>query len=314
MAAMHKRVWGRGDPVIALHPLGLESSGFGGFGKALAKRGMRTVAVDLPGFGRTPAPEGPLTPVTLAEPVIAMARRMKTKPAVLGISLGGRVALEAAMLDPDAFRSVTAIAPYVPWRRYRIFVEFARLLGPGLADWLPMERFWPQLKSLADTLVTNPYVRDDELAQAAARFVYFLSCPATRANFFAAARGLALDPAFGEDGFWTRLPELKIPVAFAWGEKDGLIWSSWAGEVREALPSAAHIVLPCASHVLNGPHHCCIAEAVADLLDGPLHAESTYARTARGRRAVGDATDIETIGCLVDGSREPAMAESRRAA
>ena len=72
--AMYKREWGEGEPVIALHPLGLESSGFAGFGKALARRGMRTIAVDLPGFGRTPAPDAPLSPAVLAAPVIAIDR------------------------------------------------------------------------------------------------------------------------------------------------------------------------------------------------------------------------------------------------
>ena len=35
---MFVREWGRGAPVIALHPLGLDSSGFEGFGNVLARR------------------------------------------------------------------------------------------------------------------------------------------------------------------------------------------------------------------------------------------------------------------------------------
>jgi hypothetical protein len=57
-----------------LHPLGLDSSGFEGFGRVLARRGLRTIAADLPGFGRTPAPDLPLRPDVLAQPVIELAR------------------------------------------------------------------------------------------------------------------------------------------------------------------------------------------------------------------------------------------------
>ncbi|MEW6271121.1 MAG: hypothetical protein AB1689_17705 [Thermodesulfobacteriota bacterium] len=62
---LYRREWGDGQPVIAMHPLGLESSAFEGFGRVLARHGMRTIAVDLPGFGRTPMPAGRLTPAVL---------------------------------------------------------------------------------------------------------------------------------------------------------------------------------------------------------------------------------------------------------
>ena len=71
---LHRREWGVGQPVIAMHPLGLDSSAFEGFGQLLARRGMRTIAVDLPGFGRSPVPDRPLTPAVLAESVIELAR------------------------------------------------------------------------------------------------------------------------------------------------------------------------------------------------------------------------------------------------
>ncbi|GAF94635.1 unnamed protein product, partial [marine sediment metagenome] len=142
---------------------------------------------------------------------------MREKPVVIGISLGGRVALEAALMAPETFHSVIAIAPYLPWRSYRMFLQCARLLRPSAAAWMPLERIWPQLRWLAETMETIPYVRDDELAQSAARFVYYVACPATRASFLNAARELALDPAFGEKGLWTRLPALSIPAAFVWG-------------------------------------------------------------------------------------------------
>jgi pimeloyl-[acyl-carrier protein] methyl ester esterase len=308
---VHKRQWGQGRPVIALHPLGLESSGFAGFGKVLAKRGIRTTALDLPGFGQSPAPPNvALKPALLAEPVIARARAMREKPVVIGISLGGRVALEAALTAPETFHSVIAIAPYMPWRRHRIVLQSARLLRPGAAAWMPLERIWPQLRWLADTIEKIPYIRDDELAQSAARFVYYAACPATRASFLNAARELALDPAFGEEGLWTRLPTLPIPAAFVWGERDGLVSSKLADSVRETLPTATQVLVPCASHFLNGPHHRCIADGVARLLEGPLRPGVTRPGRSRRRRAIGA---MPTAPCFLEESENDPVPAVRRA-
>jgi pimeloyl-ACP methyl ester carboxylesterase len=301
--AMYKREWGEGRPVIALHPLGLESSGFAGFGKVLAKRGRRTIAVDLPGFGRTPAPDVPLTPAVLAEPVIALARAMKVRPVLIGISLGGRVALEAALTAPDAFRSVVAIAPYLPWLRFRWLLSAGYLLSPQAAAWIPLERIWPLLRWLAGVLETTPGLRDDELAQAGARLVYYLACPATRASFLSAARELALEPALGESGLWTRLPDLAIPAAFAWGARDQLVTSRFSDRIAQVLPDAPQFLLPCLGHWLNGPHHRCLAEAVADLLDEPIGRGATSVLRTRTRQPV--RPRFETIACLLN---EPPIA------
>lgn len=302
--ALHQRQWGKGAPVIALHPLGLDSSGFAGVGRALARRGMRTIAVDLPGFGRTPAPEGRLSLDVLARPVIEIARSLETRPTVLGVSLGGRVALEAALLAPEAFRAVVPIAPYLPWRRFRPLLQGARVLSPDLAAWLPLERVWPALRRLADLLEHTPWLRDDDLAQAGARLVYYFACPATRRSFLSVARELALDRAFGENGFWTRLAKLEIPAAFVWAERDRLISLRFAHHVGATLPRARHHLLPCAGHVLNGPHHRCVAEAIAVLMED---IDSTESAGAEGpsvwgdRRRVGG-TWLVTQPCCAPGS------------
>jgi pimeloyl-ACP methyl ester carboxylesterase len=281
------RQWGKGVPVIALHPLGLESSGFAGVGRALARRGLRTIAVDLPGFGRTPAPDGPLGLDVLAKPVIEIARSLETPPILIGVSLGGRVALEAALMAPEAFRAVVPIAPYLPWLRFRFLLQGATLISPDLAAWLPLERIWPVLRCFADGLERTPWLRDDELAQAGVRFIYYLACPATRMSFLSVARELALDPAFGKKGFWTRLKRLEIPTAFVWGGQDQLISMGFAHRVARVCPQARQFLLPCAGHWLNGPHHRCVAEAIAGLAGGidTFDTASTDGASRRGADA-----------------------------
>jgi pimeloyl-ACP methyl ester carboxylesterase len=250
-----------------MHPLGLESSAFEGFGRALARRGMRTIAVDLPGFGQSPAPDAPLTPAAMATPVIALARELEVPPVVLGVSMGGRVALEAALTAPEAFRAVIPIAPYLPWLRFRLLLEAAWLIDPRMAGWIPLEKVWPALRWLARGFEAIPYLHDDQLAKAGARLVYYFACPATRTSFISAAREMALDPPYGPHGLWTRLPGLAVPAAFVWGERDGLVSLRFSGTVARTCPQARQLLLPCVAHWVNGPHHRCLAEAVAALVE-----------------------------------------------
>ena len=153
---LHYQEWGTGDPLIALAPLALESTAFAGMARVLSEQGVRTIAADLPGFGRTPAPDAPLTPARMAAPVVELARSLEKPPILLGMSLGGRVALEACLRRPRAFRGVVLIAPYLPWRRYRWLLPVARFLDPAWGEYLPLERIWPVLERVAHTLEARP--------------------------------------------------------------------------------------------------------------------------------------------------------------
>jgi pimeloyl-ACP methyl ester carboxylesterase len=309
---LYQRSWGSGAPVIALHPLGLESSGFAAVGGSLARRGLRTIAVDLPGFGRSPAPARALTPEVLAEPVIALARRLPEPPVVLGLSLGGRVALEVALRAPNAVRAVIAIAPALPQLRFRALLAPVRLLDPRFAEWLQLERAWPVLRWLAQTAEALPYLRDDAIAQAGARLVYYLACPATRVSFLSAAREMVLEPARGPRGFWDRLPALSVPALFVWGQRDRLISTSYAHHVALSCPQARQLLLPCVAHWVNGPHHRCLAEAVAGAVEELTGRRGdppwSGARADASKSVRVGAAALWSRACVADGQRHAAAA------
>lgn len=275
--------WGQGQPLITLHPLALESTAFAGVAALLARRHMRTIAADLPGFGRSPGFDAPLTPARMAEPVVELARSLETPPVVLGMSMGGRVALEAALVEPSAFRGVVLVAPYLPWRRRRWMLPLAQWMSPKAVERIPLEWIWPVLQRISTTLEGRPEFEQDWMARASMRVAYYLSCPATRAHFVSAAREMALDPAFGLEGTWTRLARLEIPAAFVWGERDALIPAPHAAAVAELLPHAHHVMVPCSGHFMNGRHHLCFETAMASAVLQMLEA-SDRPRAARGRR------------------------------
>ena len=264
---MHVQEWGAGDPVIALHPLALESTAFAGVAKTLAQRGLRTLAADLPGFGQTPMNADRLTPANLAAPVIELARSLETPPVILGMSMGGRVAIEAVLTAPESFRAAVLLAPYLPWRRRRWRLSLASRINPESAERLPLERAWPLLKRVAERMEAVPRFEHDWLARACVRFVYYSSCSATRVAFLSAARELALDPAFGRQGLWTRLGRIAVPAHFTWAGRDSLIPKEHARHVSETLRQSRHIEVPCAGHFVNGEHYGCMEHAIAISVD-----------------------------------------------
>ena len=294
--------WGEGQPVIMLHPLALESTAFAGVARLLARHNVRTMAVDLPGFGRSPGPDAPLTPAYMAEPVIELARGLETRPVVLGMSMGGRVALEAVLRAPDAFRGMVLVAPYLPWRSKAWMMSLAQWISPKTAERIPLEWFWPLLQRISTMLEARPEFEQDWLARASMRVAYYLSCPATRAHFVSAARELALDPAFGPAGTWTRLERLTVPGAFVWGELDALIPEPHAAAVAELLPQAHHVKVACSGHFMNGRHHLCFETSMASAVLHILES-STKRSAARAQRASFGASP-----CLADASPSPEAA------
>ena len=262
VSSLYYQEWGTGDPLIALHPLALESTAFAGVARGLEALGLRTLAVDLPGFGQSPLVEAPLTPAVLAEPVIELARSLERPPIVMGMSLGGRVAIEVALRAPDAVRGLVLIAPYLPWRRYYRINQLARFLDPSWADRLPLERIWPLLKRTTDLLEAVPALEHDWFARACVRVAYYSTCSATRTAFLSASRELALDPSAGEDGLWQKLPSLSMPVSFLWAGQDRLIPRSHAAEVARLLPDASELEVACSGHFVNFIHYRCMEHAI----------------------------------------------------
>jgi pimeloyl-ACP methyl ester carboxylesterase len=308
---MHYQVWGDGPPVLALHGLGVESSSFTGLATAVGDLGLRMMAADLPGFGLTPAPpDTPLSPPALAAPVIELARRLETKPLLIGLSLGGRVALEVALRAPELFRGVVMMAPPLPRRTHRWAHNGARLLSPEIAERVPVEWAWPVLRRRAARM-ERELVGDDRhnwLLRASKRAIYYVSCPATRWAFVSAIRELALDPAFGPDGVWTRLEQLSLPAAFVWGEQDRFVNVGEVPLIEERVPHAFQIRVPCAGHYDNGPHFRCMEEgALAGIrsVEAVAHRELLPPVTAEGRARV--------VECQVlDDDAPPTPVEARQ--
>ena len=103
---------GEGDPLICIHGLGATKASFLPTVSALAEH-HRVIAIDLPGFGDSVKPLGAAYDAAFfARSVFALMDAMGLERAHLaGNSMGGRVALEMAMTDPDRVGRVVLLSP-----------------------------------------------------------------------------------------------------------------------------------------------------------------------------------------------------------
>ncbi len=267
---LHQREWGAGQPVIAMAPLGLESSAFAGLGRTLARYGVahhrhRSPRVRPDSDSRSTAHAGRAWRSRSSQLARIAAER---PPVVLGVSLGGRVALEAALTAPDAFRSVIAIAPLSAVAdAFVSLADAARLIDPRIADWIPLEQCVagaalarPRCSRRRRTSATTSSRRRARASSTSCR------CPATRAKRVLGRRARwRSTPRMVRTSLWTRLPSI-----------DG------AGRVRVGRARSAR--LACASRAACA-RHCPHARAVAPALSRALVERRPSSLPRRGRGA-----------------------------
>jgi len=233
---------GTGPPVLALHGLGGTKGSFLPTVAALSDR-FRVIAVDLPGFGDSDKPIGAAYDARFfARAGIDLLDTLALdRVHLIGNSLGGRIALEIALLHPGRVGRVALLAPSLAWRRDRPWVPLLRVTRPelGLVQLAP--------RPLVDAIVRRVIPGADQGWTAAGvdEFLRAYLTPAGRAAFYAAARQIYLEEPHGEKGFWTRLRTLQPDALFVWGRRDKLVPIAFERHVTEALPHARHLELDC---------------------------------------------------------------------
>lgn len=236
-------------PVVLVHGLSATNASMLPLIPALSKN-FRVLAPDLPGHGGTQATSAQHAARYLGDWLIAFLRETCDQPAVLvGNSLGGRTCLEAALNSPYEVRGLVLLCPAVAFRKLRQLVPFVRLVPDEIAA-LPFRV--PRTFAMRGLrqLFADPSRLPEAWYEAAIdEFVRVLSIRANRLAAFSALRNIYLDRPFGESGFWDRLPSLKPPALFVWGDKDALVPAGFSRFVDDALPDAQTVVLRDCGHV-----------------------------------------------------------------
>jgi 3-oxoadipate enol-lactonase len=100
---------GAGEPVLLIHGLGSSARDWEFQTPALAAR-YQVIAADLRGHGGSSKPRGRYRITRFATDMAELLQGLAAAPAhVVGLSLGGMVALELALSRPDLVRSLVVI-------------------------------------------------------------------------------------------------------------------------------------------------------------------------------------------------------------
>ena len=96
--------------VVLLHGLGGTRTAWQPQLRALGQAGWRAVAWDMPGYGESPAPAGRLGFPLLADAVVMLLDELGVERAdLVGLSMGGMIALHAAHRTPERVRTLSLV-------------------------------------------------------------------------------------------------------------------------------------------------------------------------------------------------------------
>jgi len=245
MSALAYTRAGDGPPLLLVHGVGLTRGSWEPVLPELTTS-FDVIAVDLPGFGETPA----LPPGVVSSPAAMAARVMELldeigveRPHVVGNSVGGWVALELAQARPVS--SVTLLSPAGLWRsRTPFYCRVSLRTTRVLARLAPRLLGWSVRNRLARHLVfrqTHGRPRAMSPESARATILGMGTCPGFPPVMRATA-GVR----------YTALRPIDAPVTVAFGDKDLLLLR---GQSRHLDQLPAHTVvaeLPGCGHVPMG--------------------------------------------------------------
>ncbi|MFC7308025.1 alpha/beta fold hydrolase [Streptomyces monticola] len=248
---------GTGEPLLLLHGIGHHRQAWDPVFDILAAE-HDVIAVDLPGFGESPAlPDGAaydLPTVVAALGALCEELGIET-PHVAGNSLGGLLALELGR--EKRVRSVTALSPGGFWTEAERRYAFAVLLGMRQgAKSLPLpviERLSRSVAgrwALTSTIYAHPGRRSPEA-------VVEETLALRNATGFLQTLAAGREALFRDD-----VPGL--PVTVAWGAHDRLLLRRQGIRAKHTIPGARLVRLPGCGHVPMNDDPALVARVILD--------------------------------------------------
>jgi 3-oxoadipate enol-lactonase len=240
---------GDGPAVILIHCCLLDRRQWDDQMASFPAAGYRSIRYDLRGFGRSPAPTSPWSPVE--DLVAVLDHRSIERAAVVGNSCGGSVAVDAVLEYEDRFWALVPVAAGVdgsdgpPEVLRTLWKEMARLMEAGDAA-------GAQILELDVWAPPGRLPLGDDRIRAIAE-----------GNVAAQAIDESLErevdpPAAG------RLDEVRVPTLVVQAETDVESIQSAAARMAAEIPGVRHVTIPGTDHVVNlrapGPFDAVVLE------------------------------------------------------
>lgn len=221
-----------GPPIVFVHGLGGSHLNWALIGPQLAAE-RRAVALDLRGFGITPAGKHGASIRANLGMLQEFVAEIAGEPAILvGNSMGGMLAILAAHARPQSVAGVVLIAPALPARvgrpDLRVAGQFLTFAVPGLGEaYLRAlnDRVAPrrQVQRVVDLCFADPARADPAMIEATVALAELRAAvPGREKPMLEAARSLL--KVAGQSGrYWSMMASIKVPVLLIGGTRDRLV-------------------------------------------------------------------------------------------
>jgi pimeloyl-ACP methyl ester carboxylesterase len=255
---VHHTHGGRGSPVLFIHGLG--SSGYieWRFNLESAAETHRVYAPDLPGFGRSEKPRARYgIPYFTRFVERYMEGRGLRSAAIVGASLGGRIALELALEHPRLVRKLVLVNT-LGLGRPNVHASYGLMTIPRLGEavmsvardalhWAPSQMIRRVAGRLSGAGHDLERTMDDAYLDNL-RELY--SAEGYHDAYLATVRSLVTPKAMfgGQHDVTTRLCELEMPVQLIWGANDPLFPLAHATRAHALIEHSKLAVIEGAGH------------------------------------------------------------------
>ena len=230
---------GAGCPVLFIHGHPFDKSMWEPQVRALAGRGYRTLVPDLRGYGRTTVVPGVTSMDSFARDLAALLDHVKIDVVnVVGLSMGGQIALEMYRLFPDRVDSLT-LAATNPMPE----TEQGKLSRKRMAARLREEGMRGYADEMLVGMMTADNVRDLPAVADHVRAMMYAAPPEGAA---AAQLGRAERP-----DHTVLLPRISAPTLLVVGQHDGFTPPEGAELMHVQVPDSAVEIVEGAGHLPN---------------------------------------------------------------
>ncbi len=238
---------GEGPPVLFVHGLGGSWRNWLENIPHFADR-HRVVAIDLPGFGLSPAPPEPVSMASYGSFLLRFANAvgLSSETALIGHSMGGFISTEAVLEDPGRFRClVLASAAGVSFATMRDSRKAAlglliRLILPIANQRVERNLGRQRLRtaSFAGVIAHPNLIRREILWELGS---YAVNSPSL------------IEAAYALAGYDTReqLPKIDLPTLIVWGEQDRLVPVNAAWEYNRRIAGSELSIIHDCGHMVE---------------------------------------------------------------
>lgn len=226
-----------GPTIILLHGGGIDCASLSWAPLLADLPGCRVLAPDLPGYGES----GPAPAQSTAENTLAFTRAFLDaldirRASLVGISMGGMLALGTALSQPERVEKLVLVDSYGLQRRaafHRLSYLFVKIPGVNALSWAMM-RSRPMIRWSLKALLARPGAITPQLVDEA----YDLARKPGANQAWTGFQNSEMTWAGTRTCYLDRLSEITAPTLIVHGTQDGAVPPACAREAAARIPGA----------------------------------------------------------------------------